>query len=101
MSRSGLLRAAISSLLNEYRALDSIGAQCSAVFTITHSETKKPDFTHLLENFEDIIATEIHQHQNGRCLRVLVVSGDSGRARELFSYLRKRKDVGLVQVSIL
>lgn len=100
-SRSKLIRATINSLLNEYKALDALKGHSDAVFTVTYKNHEGKELAYLLERFEDVIRTEIHQHHAGTCLRILVSCGDAGRLRDLFAALKKEKGVRSVNCSIL
>ncbi len=100
-SRSRLLRAAISSLLNEYRLMETRRGHVDAVFTLTYREADKDRISDVLHRFEDCIKTTIHQHHEGICLEILVVCADAARQRELFSLLKKGKGVRSVSCSML
>lgn len=100
-SRSRLLRATIDSLLNEYKAIESMKGHCDAVFTITHMQHGESGLGNLLREFDDVIVTEIHQHHRSICLRILITCADANRTRELFSHLKREKDVRSVKISVL
>ncbi len=100
-SRSGLLRAAIGSLLNEYRLMENRRGHVDAVFTLTYREVDKDRISDVLHRFENCIKTAIHQHHGGICLEILVVCADAVRQRELFSLLKKGKGVRSVSCSLL
>ncbi len=100
-SRSKLIRATIDSLLNEYKALESIKGHVDAVFTITVEEHDKGELGSLMKDFEDIVVTEIHQHHASRCLKILITCGKAGQIRELFSHLKRVNKVKSVQISVL
>ena len=100
-SRSKLLRATIDSMLNEYDVLDSRRGHTDAVFTVTHDSLKSDSLSQLLNEFEDVITTEIHQHHQNICLRVLIACGSASRIKELFSHLKRKKGIRSVQVSVL
>jgi metal-responsive CopG/Arc/MetJ family transcriptional regulator len=100
-SRSRLIRATAASLLNEYRALESLKGHTDAVFMVTYRSAEKHGISDLLHDFEDTIKTVIHQHHVGICLEVLIVCADAGRIRELFALLKKDKGVRSVSCSVL
>ncbi|MBD3210249.1 ribbon-helix-helix protein, CopG family [Candidatus Micrarchaeota archaeon] len=100
-SRSRLLRASISSFANEYRALETRKGHCDAVFTVTYRKHEGKGLARMMSRFEEIIRTEIHQHHEGTCLRILVLCGSADKVRELFTVLKKEKDVRSVHCSIL
>ena len=100
-SRSKLLRATISSLLNEYSALDRLSGHCDVVFTVTFDRHSSRGFSGLMKEFESIIRTEIHQHHAKTCLRVLIACGDARRIRDFFVALKNEREVGSVGYSIL
>ncbi|MBD3398016.1 ribbon-helix-helix protein, CopG family [Candidatus Micrarchaeota archaeon] len=100
-SRSRLFRATIDSMLNEYNMLESRRGHTDAVFTVTHASHGTDSLGRLLEEFEDVITTEVHQHHNNICLRVLISCGDAKRIKELFSHLKRNKGMRSVQVSVL
>jgi metal-responsive CopG/Arc/MetJ family transcriptional regulator len=100
-SRSRLLRAAISSLLNEYRLMESRRGHVDAVFTITYREADKDKVSDVLHMFEDCIGTTVHQHHRGICLEILIVCADAARQRELFGMLKKARGLRSLSVSVL
>jgi|GEM_PF-757522 len=100
-SRSKLVRAGIDSLMNEYSALESLRGRNDAVFTVIYQHRRKDGFGNIMSRFEDIITTEIHQHSNGNCLRILIVSGDAERIIELFRTIKSSKEINSVSCNIL
>lgn len=100
-SRSKLLRAAVSSLVSEYRALESVRGHTDAVFLITYKESEGHRISDILHHFEDCVKTAIHQHHIGICLEVLILCADAKRIRELFGLLKKEKGVRSVRCSLL
>lgn len=100
-SRSKLLRTTLASLLNEYRAMESLKGHMDSVFVLTYKESEKHRISDLLHSFEDTIKTVIHQHHVGICLEVLIVCADASRIRKLFSLLKKDKGVRSVSCTLL
>jgi metal-responsive CopG/Arc/MetJ family transcriptional regulator len=100
-SRSKLLRATINSILNEYSALDDLFGHCDVVFTITHRNHMESGFSKIMSEYEEIIRTEIHQHHNQVCLRIVIVCGDAPKIRNLYCLLRQNPEVASVNFSIL
>jgi len=100
-SRSKLLRATIDSLLNEYSALDALSGHCDVVFTITFDQHAGTGFGKIMNDFEGIIRTEIHQHHAQTCLRIIIVCGDSKNVRDFFIALKNQKGIKSVNYSIL
>ncbi|MCI0504121.1 ribbon-helix-helix protein, CopG family [Candidatus Micrarchaeota archaeon] len=100
-SRSKLLRATLSSLLNEYKLIESLKGHIDAVFMVTYRSGEKHGISDLLHEFEDCIKTVVHQHHVGVCLEVLIVCADAQRIRELFAILKKDKGVRSVSCSVL
>lgn len=100
-SRSRLIRATAASLLNEYRALESLKGHTDAVFMVTYRSSEKHGVSDILHQFEDSIKTVIHQHHVGICLEVLIVCADARRIRELFALLKRGRGVRSVSCSVL
>lgn len=100
-SRSRLIRATAASLLNEYKALESLKGHTDAVFMVTYRSAEKHGISDILHEFEDTIKTIVHQHHVGMCLEVLIVCAEAGRIRELFALLKKDKGVRSVSCSVL
>jgi metal-responsive CopG/Arc/MetJ family transcriptional regulator len=100
-SRSRLLRATINSLLNEYKVIEGSKGHCDAVFTVTHRHDEGTQLGKVMKRYDDIIRTEVHQHHEGMCLRVLIACGDSKKISELFSALKREKGVRAVNCSVL
>ncbi|MFH1393843.1 MAG: hypothetical protein ABII71_04000 [Candidatus Micrarchaeota archaeon] len=100
-SRSKLLRATISSLLNEYSVLDGLSGHCDVVFTVTFEQHSGGGFGRIMNEFEGIIRTEIHQHHAKTCLRVIIVCGDARKVRDFFVALKNEKGAKSVAYSVL
>lgn len=100
-SRSKLIRATIGSLVNEYRAMDSLKGEVDAVFTLTYRHSHEHALSDIFHSFEDCIRTAVHQHHAGICLNVLIVSAGATRVRELFGLLKKAKGLRSMSVSVL
>jgi metal-responsive CopG/Arc/MetJ family transcriptional regulator len=99
-SRSKLLRATIDSLLNEYKVVEEAKGHIDAVFTLTYEE-KKGNLGALLQQYDEVIRTEIHQHHAGVCLRVLIICGKADKIRDLFSALKADNGVRSLNVNLL
>jgi metal-responsive CopG/Arc/MetJ family transcriptional regulator len=100
-SRSKLLRTTISSLMNEYRVMESLKGHTDSVFVVTYKESEKHRISDLLHGFEDCIKTVIHQHHVGICLEVLIVCAEAKQIRELFAIMKKDKGIRSVSCSVL
>jgi metal-responsive CopG/Arc/MetJ family transcriptional regulator len=100
-SRSGLMRATIDSLLNEYKVMEELEGHCDAVFTVTYNYRKNDELGRLLAGYEDIIRTQVHQSHAGIHLRVLIICGNADRIRGLFSELRAGNAVRSLNASVL
>lgn len=100
-SRSKLLRATLSSLMNEYKLMEQLKGHTDSVFVVTYRESEKDRVSDITHDFEDCIKTVIHQHHVGICLEVLIVCAEAARIRELFSLLKKDKGVRSVNCSVL
>lgn len=100
-SRSKLLRATLSSLMNEYKLIEQLKGHTDSVFVVTYRESEKDRISDITHKFEDCIKTVIHQHHVGICLEVLIVCADAGRIRELFGLLKRDKGVRSVNCSVL
>ncbi|MEW6723042.1 MAG: ribbon-helix-helix protein, CopG family [Candidatus Micrarchaeota archaeon] len=100
-SRSKLLRATLSSLMNEYRLMEQMKGHVDSVFLITYKSSEKHRVSDLTHGFEDCIKTSVHQHHAGICLEVLILCADASRIRELFSLLKRDKGVRSVSFSAL
>lgn len=100
-SRSKLIRAGMDSLMNEFKVLDSLRGKCDIVFTVVYKHKDKDRFGEVMEKFDDVITTEIHQHCNGNCVRILVTSGDAKRLMVLFKMMKSKKEIISVNTAIL
>jgi metal-responsive CopG/Arc/MetJ family transcriptional regulator len=100
-SRSKLLRATLSSLMNEYKLMEQLKGHIDSVFVMTYKSSEKNRVSDLTHGFEDCIRTSMHQHHEGICLEVLILCADAARIRELFSLLKKDKGVRSVSCSVL
>jgi len=100
-SRSKLVRAGMDSLVNEFKALDLLRGHNDIVFTVVYRHKDKDRFGDVMEKFDDVITTEIHQHRNGNCVRILVTSGNAKRLMELFKMIKSKKEIISVNTAIL
>ncbi len=100
-SRSKLIRATISSLLNEHKMMESLKGHLDSVFVVTYKESEKHRVSDLLHKFEDSIKTVVHQHHVGICLEVLIVCSDASKIRDLYAVLKRDKSVRSVSCSVL
>jgi len=100
-SRSKLLRAALDSLIEESARLSSLEGHADAVFTLLYEPREKDQLGALLKSFDDIIRTEVHQHHEGTCLRVLILCGEGSRLRDLSGALRREKGVRSLNIAML
>lgn len=90
-SRSKMLRNAVLSMLKDYDALESLTGNVESVFILTYSESEKNHVSDLLHRFEDLIKTEMHQHNSGTCVDILNTNTTAAKTRELFGMLKKNK----------
>jgi metal-responsive CopG/Arc/MetJ family transcriptional regulator len=100
-SRSKLLRAAMNALIEERVRLDGIEGHADAVFTVAYEFRKKDQLGILIKEYEDIVRTEIHQHHEGTCLRVLILCGEGSMLRDFASALRRENGVRSLNIAIL
>lgn len=100
-SRSHLLRAAISSLMDSQDLLDPEEDHADAVFTIAYRSGSRDELGGLMRRYDDIISTEVHQHHRGTCLRVLILCGSGSRMNDFAGQIRKERGVRSLNVALL
>lgn len=92
-SRSGLIRMALNSLLNECRMVEDLKGENAVVFTVTHRKNRNVDVDRVIHRFEKNITTSIHQHFQNSCFHLLVAKGEAKEINELFRALKTLKGV--------
>lgn len=100
-SKSKLIRAALVSLEKEAKGLERLSGLCNGVLTITYEGHEAGGMKELVERFEELIKTELHQHSGGNCIRVLMVRGEGKQIRELFAAIKIKKGVKSVSVNLV
>ena len=100
-SRSKMLRNAVLGMVKDYQVLDSLKGNVEAIFVITYKQTEKNHVSDILHKFEDMIKTELHQHNSGICVDILNISGSAQNVRELFGMMKRNRSVYSVTYSII
>lgn len=90
-SRSKMLRDAVSVMLEEQKELDSLKGNVESVLILTYNESEKNHVSDLLHKFEDIIKTDLHQHNLGTCVEILNAYATADKTRMLIGALKRKK----------
>lgn len=93
--RSEVLRAALRLFLSEHSSVSSDDIDLEAVLVVIHNEANIHDLKH---DYSKIIKTQVHNHINGRCLELFVVSGNNKVIQDLVLKFRKLESVELVKL---
>jgi len=99
--RSKVIRLAIDSLRKEVSLEEEGRGISNAVVTLTYENHVGEGLKGLMEQFEGMIKTEIHQHSEGVCVRVFFVRGEAAKLRGLFRVLRGRKGIKSISVNFI
>jgi len=100
-SRSKIIAKAIDSLEREFSVLEKLKGQSKAVLSIAYDSHENEGLKDFTEEFEDIIRTELHQHSEGICIRVLIVGGDAERLKKLFKSLKAKNEIKSVSINLI
>lgn len=100
-SRSKMLRSAISSLLKEYKGLDSLTGEVESVFVLSYRESEKNSVSDVIHDFEDTIKTELHHHHPYTCIDILNLETSAKRTKEFFNAVKKNRHIRSVSYSII
>lgn len=96
VERSALVEMALEELLSSMLHLGE-DHECLAMIAVSCPEGSEPV---RLPESPAVRATQLHEHRNGRCLQLFLVSGRSGEIARLYSELRKG-DGCVARVSVL
>lgn len=100
-SRSKMLRNAVLGMVRDYQVLDALKGHVEAIFVITYKQAEKNHVSDVLHRFENMIRTELHQHNSGICVDVLNLGGQAQNVREFFGTVKRNKCIYSVTYSII
>lgn len=100
-NRSKLVRLALESFRQELELDEIQGKYCNAVLTVIYESHEADGLKGVVEKFEDLIKTEIHQHSQGVCVRVLIVGGETLKLKEMLRVLRGKKGLRSLSVNVI
>jgi len=102
-SRSEIVRDSLRTLFNEALWSSRLAGTTLAVVTMTFNLERRGVFeeiNRLQHEYEDIIATVLHNHLSGSCLEVILTRGDVSRIRELAERLKAIRGIEVVRVTV-
>jgi len=102
-SRSEIVRDALRTLFSEVEWTSRQAGTALAVVTMTFNVERRGVFeeiNRLQHEYEDIVATILHNHMSGSCLEVILTRGDISRIRELAERLKAIRDIEVVRVTV-
>ena len=98
-SRSRAVREAMAEYVERHSRLEEATGEVAAVvaFDYVHDEVIR-DLHDVQHDYQDVLTTTSHVHQDGWCLETVFCRGDVGRVRELVYRLRDFDAVRRVRV---
>ncbi|OIB58806.1 CopG family ribbon-helix-helix protein [Natrialba sp. SSL1] len=101
-SRSRAVREAMQEYIAAHTTFESVSGDVSATlaFDYQHEHVIR-DLHDIQHDFQDVIVTTSHMHEDGWCLETVFCRGDATRVRELVYELRDFDAVGRVKVLLL
>jgi len=102
-SRSEIVRDSLRALFSEVAWTTKLAGTALAVVTMTFNIERRGVFeeiNRLQHEYEDIIATVLHNHLSGACLEVILTRGDISRIRELAERLKTIRGIEVVRVTV-
>ena len=102
-SRSEIVRDSLRALFSEVAWTTKLAGAALAVVTMTFNTERRDVFeeiNRLQHEYEDIIATVLHNHLSGACLEVILTRGEISRIRELAERLKTIRGIEVVRVTV-
>jgi CopG family nickel-responsive transcriptional regulator len=97
------VRDALRTLFSEVEWTSRQAGTALAVVTMTFNLERRGVFeeiNRLQHEYEDIIATVLHNHMSEACLEVILTRGDISRIRELAERLKAIRGIEVVRVTV-
>jgi CopG family nickel-responsive transcriptional regulator len=88
-NRSETVRAAIRELGGELQAIESLRQPTTAVALIVHDDTQEEALHRLKHDFNDIVATQMHNSFSHSCIEIFVLNGPGSRIAVFAKELKK------------
>lgn len=90
--RSEAVRASIRSAMNELRETDEFSGPTEGVMIIVHGSHFNQWVGMIQHKYNESIKTQLHSHlRNGKCLELMIISGDGTSIRNM---MREIQSVG-------
>lgn len=82
--RSEVIRAGIRMLIADAKERGGLAGTLCSVLILVHTKGVEDVFTRIKHEHEEVIATHLHHHlMDGRCLEMLVLTGNASKIRRL------------------
>ncbi len=90
-NRSDVVRMSVRALTDEIDSLDKLGGLITSVAIIVHSKKHDSEVDELKHEFDDVIATQVHNFFSGKCVEIFVLHGSAQRIVKFAKSLKTKK----------
>lgn len=87
-NHSDTVRAAVKALLSELEVIPKPNEKVVAIAAIIHYESEEEELHKLKHDFNDIVASQLHNYFSGTCFEVFILNG---RGERIASFARELK----------
>lgn len=100
--RSETIRAAIRLFVNESKVQESMKGRVQGVLIVIHDYSAENKVSELKHDYLDVIYTQLHNRfQEGKCLELFIIDGDSKRVIELINRMRLIDDNEYIKLFLI
>jgi CopG family nickel-responsive transcriptional regulator len=97
-NRSETLRASVRALAAELEDLGRLRGLTTAVAVAVHDDSRDAELAELKHEFDDIVATQVHNYLSGECVEVFVLNGPAERIGAFAKTLKSRPHLAYSRV---
>ena len=97
--KSEVVRSALRLLISEHNTNSKTSGLVEGLMLVLHSE-KGSIVSEIKHKYEDIIKTQLHDHLNGKCTEIFIISGNAKKAVKLKEEFESNRKIDLVKLII-
>lgn len=99
--RSEMVRAGLRKLLSDYRETEKLTGKKDCILLVVHNKQAEHDVTLAKHEFDDIIATQIHNNlRGGKCLELFFLQGNATRIKSMYNNFETNKKIEYVKLVV-
>lgn len=99
--RSELLRAGLRKMIAESREMERLAGERECILLVVHDKQAESEVIQAKHEFDDIIATQIHNNlRGGKCLELFLLAGPAERIQAMHNELQKNRKIGYVKLIV-